>query len=120
MPSIMEETPNQILWESFSVPVMHPVPPMVPDDDVKMIMSGQPPSMSVIVEEREEDILKETSKVQPLQRKHRPPAMPPILEETAEDLMYENFTAQALKGKYRHLHCHASLKRPKPDSVGEL
>ncbi len=35
---------------------MRPSPPMVPDDDVKMIMSGQPPSMHIIVEGMEVDI----------------------------------------------------------------
>ena len=51
-----------------------------------MILSGEPPSMPVIVEETEEDLIRENFRVTPLTGKYRPPAMPVILEETDEDL----------------------------------
>ena len=97
MPTIPEETLQEILWAAAEVPARQQMrtPPVLltgnsktSDDsgDAYMILSGEPPSMPVIIEETEEDLIRENFRVTPLTGKYRPPAMPVILEETDEDL----------------------------------
>jgi hypothetical protein len=111
MPTIPEETLQELLWAATEVPAYQQMknPPVLlsangstSDDsgDAYMIMSGEPPTMPVILEETEEDLVRENFCLMPLTGKHRPPAMPVILEETEEDLEWENFCLMPLTGKH--------------------
>ncbi len=98
MPTIPEETLHELLWAATgevparqqmkSPTVLLTATSSTSDDsgDAYMIMSGEPPAMPVILEETEEDVLRENFRVTPLMGKFRPPAMPVILEETEKDL----------------------------------
>jgi len=112
MPTIPEETLQEIVWAAAEVPARQQMrkPPVLltgnsktSDDsgDAYMILSGKPPSMPVILEETEEDLLRENFRVTPLTGKYRPPAMPAIPEETEKDLEWENFCVMPLTGKHR-------------------
>jgi hypothetical protein len=111
MPTIPEETMQEILWAAAEIPAHQRMrkPPVLltgnsntSDDsgDAYMILSGKPPSMPIIFEETEEDLLHENFRVTPLTGMYRPPAMPVIPEETEKDLEWENFHVMPLTGKH--------------------
>jgi hypothetical protein len=123
MPTIFEETIQDILWAAAEIPAHQQMrKPVVlltvtnrsgtsdASGDAYMVMSGEPPTMPVILGETEEDLLRENFRVTPLTGKYRPPAMPVIPEESEKDLEWENFHLMPLTGKHRHLqrlvmHC---------------
>ena len=82
LPSILEETPHQVMWESFNVPLKPEAPPRQIQEttDAKMILSGEPPSMPSIPEETMEDIRLENFQWQ-APKKLRPRLMPSIAAE---------------------------------------
>jgi hypothetical protein len=97
MPTIPEETLQEIVWAAAEVPACQQMrkPPVLltgnsntSDDsgDAYMIQSGKPLSMPIIIEETQEDLLRENFRVTPLMGKFQPPVMPIIPEETEKDV----------------------------------
>jgi hypothetical protein len=74
MPTIPEETQQEILWAAAEVSAIRKPPVLltgksnISDDsgDAYMILSGEPPSMPVIFEGTEEDLLPENFRPTPL------------------------------------------------------
>jgi hypothetical protein len=126
MPKIFEETIQDILWAAAEIPAHQQMrKPVVlltatnrsgtsdASGDAYMVMSGEPPTMPVILEETEEDLLRENFRVTPLTGKHRHPAMPVIPEESEKELEWENFHLYAshCEAPASCNACHPSLRR---------
>jgi hypothetical protein len=99
LPSILEETPHQVMWESFSIPLKPQAPPrqIQQSTDAKMILSGEPPSMPSIPEETMEDIQLENFRWQ-APKKLRPRLLPSITAEiNPRQIIWPSFEAEAPK-----------------------
>jgi len=116
LPSIPEETPHQVMWESFTVPLKPRAPPrqIQQTTDAKMILSGEPPSMPSIPEETMEDIQLENFQWQ-APKKLRPRWMPSITAEINPcQIIWPSFEAEAPKPMEHPVPAAAAATMPMP------
>ncbi len=115
MPSILEETPHQVMWESFNVPLKTQAPPrqIQQTTDAKMILSGEPPSMPSIPEETMDDIQLENFQWQA--PKKRPRLMPSITAEiNPRQIIWTSVEAEAPKPMEHPVPTAATMPMPMP------
>ena len=116
LPSIPEETPHQVMWESFTVPLKPQAPPRQIQEttDAKMILSGEPPSMPSIPEETMEDIQLENF-IWQAPKKLRPRWMPSIKAEINPcQIIWPSFEAEAPKPMEHPVPAAAAATMPMP------
>jgi hypothetical protein len=122
LPSIPEETPHQVMWESFTVPLKPQAPPRQIQEttDAKMILSGEPPSMPSIPEETMEDIhLENFQWLAP--KKLRPRWMPSITAEiNPRQIIWTSFEAEAPKPLENPVPVAATMPMPPPDEYYDV
>ena len=117
LPSILEETPHQVMWESFSIPLKTHAPPIQIQEttDAKMILSGEPPSMPSIPEETMEDIRLENFQWQA--PKKRPRLMPSITAEiNPRQIIWTSVEAEAPKPMEHPVPEASTIPAIPPDS----